>query len=141
MVGTAPVPADGGPHAATSSSVTLDDLVSEGYRGRELAYHIAGKDFQSSRDVIEANREKYRTAPKKKRRRLEGEDGDEASADLAQDELWRIIEGDDGEEVPMPITELAGLTQRWGSRLRLRATDDEIYFRLVGSHSRVRLTA
>lgn len=40
-----------------------------------------------------------------------------------------------GEEVS--IKDYEALSAKWGDRLRIRCTEDEIYFRLTGQHERV----
>jgi hypothetical protein len=61
--------------------------------------------------------------------------------DPLQNELFRTIEGDDGGNPPVNTGDLTGLLERYPSRIRLRGTDDEIYYRLTGSRKRVSLSA
>ena len=59
--------------------------------------------------------------------------------------LFTLLDEDDsllngpGEEAVFK-EDLSGLLQKWGSRLRIRCTDDEVYFRLAGTHIRVRFS-
>lgn len=55
-------------------------------------------------------------------------------------DLIRILCEDDGaqkkgEEVS--IKDYEALSAKWGDKLRIRCTEDEIYFRLTGQHERV----
>ncbi|KAL7425064.1 hypothetical protein Q5752_000752 [Cryptotrichosporon argae] len=56
---------------------------------------------------------------------------------LTPDELVRVVRADDGELAPVRKDDLAGLVGRWGSRVRVRVTEEEMYYRLTGSHQRV----
>ncbi|KAI9634557.1 uncharacterized protein MKK02DRAFT_9015, partial [Dioszegia hungarica] len=53
--------------------------------------------------------------------------------------LFTFLDEDDAELGGDPVdkTDLAGLAAKWGSRLRIRCTDDEVYFRLTGSHQKI----
>lgn len=53
------------------------------------------------------------------------------------DELFRVLGDDDGGGPAIPTTDLAALLARYPGRLRLRCTEDEIYYRLTGSRKRV----
>ncbi len=89
-----------------------------------MAYHLAGEEYQTGKQAIEAKREvaKKVQAEKKavivKGKRLESAD------------LYQVLK-------PGHREDLMELWEIWGARLRLRATDDEIYFRLTGSHTKV----
>jgi hypothetical protein len=62
---------------------------------------------------------------------------DDAEEDQGGDEneLIRALGEYDGGGVM--TADLIAMTAKWGSRLRLRCTDDEIYFRLTGSYQKV----
>lgn len=55
-------------------------------------------------------------------------------------ELFRVLGEDDGGSPPVARTDLGGLQLRYPQRVRIRCTEDEIYYRLTGSRSKVRLT-
>lgn len=57
--------------------------------------------------------------------------------DPLQSELFRVIEGDDGGDPPIKAGDLTALLERYPARIRLRCTEDEIYYRLTGSRKRV----
>lgn len=53
--------------------------------------------------------------------------------------LFTIIDDDDAALGGDPVlkSDLVGLAYKWGSRFRIRCTDEEVFFRLTGSHERV----
>lgn len=57
--------------------------------------------------------------------------------DELQNDLFRVLEADDGGDPPIKTSDLAALLQRYPARVRLRCTEDEIYYRLTGSRKRV----
>jgi hypothetical protein len=111
-------------------------LYQSGIRGRALAFHLAGQEYKSNaqavgdrRDAQKANAAAIKTAAQRKV--LEAK-----KTTSPEDGLIVDLEVDDGDGIAKE--DLNGLAQRWGSRLRLRCTDDEIYYRLTGSHQKVR---
>lgn len=80
-------------------------------------------------------KEKAASAPMPKTPRIKREGPD--VADVAP--LIRVLADDDGEgDSAILKSDMKGLQERWGSRLRIRCTDQEIYYRLTGSHQQVR---
>lgn len=72
------------------------------------------------------------STPKTSKVKREGQ----GAADVAP--LIRVLVENDGEgEMPIPKSDLKALRERWGSRVRIRCTDQEIYYRLTGSHQQV----
>ena len=151
LLGTAALPADYQLHGDADRNVDVETLYEQGIRGRQLAFRLAGQDFKSDKETMVDNREARRqTARKRKKVGNVDENGAGPSgAGLTDDgvasetpqivTLWKYIEADDGGlgEDRVPRSDFKRLLAKWGSRLRIRATDDEIYYRLVGSHHKV----
>jgi len=139
LLGTAPLPID-----FDAAEVAGEQIGSaEGLRGRALAFHKEGKEYRTDKETIAANKEAKRlkakeqkkTASAKARKAAQEEMTDEQEGDA----LMRFVGANDGGEgaQKVPRDDLAGLLAKWGSRLRIRATDEEIYYRLTGSHQKV----
>lgn len=137
---------DGGvadqPEAGPSNSGDL-----EGLKGRAKAFHLSGQDYISNEDVIVRNREeklaktvirrreqaKANTLAGKGKKKVEVADDDEE-----EEQLMRVlVDDDDDEEDPVLISDLPKLEAKYGSRVRLRCSDEEIYYRLTGTHQKV----
>lgn len=92
-----------------------------------------GREYQTDRETMAANKEakRLKAAQRYKPKPPPLED---------QQQLLRFLDDDDGGdgEDRVQVSDFARLVEKWGSRLRIRATDQEIYFRLTGSHDRVR---
>lgn len=136
-LGDAPLPDDYEVPAAVRDDVNITEMYQQGVKGRALAYHLFGEEYTSSKDAIKAKREKFKEQKEKGKGKAataakKGKKG-QGSGEL--DGLIRDIGDEDG--MGTSKWDLAGLENRWGSRLRLRCTDDEVYFRLTGSHTRV----
>lgn len=133
----------------------MDALTREGFRGRQMAFHLAGETYRTQKEANQDKREFQQKRRKEKKvayRRI-GRDENEAgpsNTSLSDDEplvkyeadtngLYSLLGEDDGDGEGARIvrTNLRGLAEKWGSRLRIRCTDDEIYFRLTGSHQKV----
>jgi hypothetical protein len=146
-LGTEPLPEGNLP--AGHGAVDVSSLYSQGLRGRELAAYLAGEEFVSSKGAIQAAKEaklkggtlkeankairRQQKKAKTDARKAGGSSGQEAGPS-AESQLIRLVGPDDGDPA-----DLRGLWARWGSRLRIRCTGEEIYRRLTGSHVKVRL--
>jgi hypothetical protein len=153
LLGTAPLPDDFNPPDATLADVDISAMYREGVRGRQLAYHLAGEEYLTSKQAIEekkvqqlkARLEGKKLAKGKGKAESRNRDGEETplvDADEVKTEesdLITYVDTDDGGQGEDKVlkSDLRGLTAKWGSRLRLRCTDEEIYFRLTGSHQKV----
>lgn len=140
-VGSAPLPSDY--IASARVDVDLGRIIQEGARGRNLAYQIQGETPRTSREVIlekrARNEEKRKTNKAKPgiAELIADPSGTpaEAQGSSVSKEVFRVLTQDDGDGVP--VLDLPVLTEKWGSRLRIKATDDEIYLRLTGFHTKV----
>lgn len=149
QLGSAPLPADYSPPEA-AVEVDFNQLYSEGKRGREMAFHLAGEQHKTSKEAVAVKRADQERNRLGKRAAAQGEDakgkgkGGQKGLDQIKGEdgtvLFTFLDEDDAELGGDPVdkTDLAGLAAKWGSRLRIRCTDDEVYFRLTGSHQKVR---
>lgn len=52
-------------------------------------------------------------------------------------DLFKVLGHDDGGSPPINTSDLAGLLERYPGRIRIRCTEDEIFFRLTGSRTKV----
>lgn len=77
-----------------------------------MVFHLAGEQ-------PEVERKKSRSEGSKKKERILGSEGEV---------LLTFVDADG---------DLSGLLEKWGNRLRIRCTEDEIYYRLTGSHQKV----
>ena len=138
-VGTAPLPQDGITQSLAEGDDTADGVLKDNVRGRELAFQLAGKEFRSSKEAMKDKRDEQEKARQKRKAAQMGEDGAVPDGDEPVEDLWtEIVEDDGGQEGDRVLkSDLPGLSAKWGSRLRIRATDDEIYYRLVGQTERV----
>ena len=138
-VGTAPLPQDSITSTLARGDNVGDELVKDNARGRELAFQLAGKEFRSSKEAMKDKKDEQQRAKNKRKAAQTGEDGTEIEEEEPLEELWtEIVEDDGGQEGDKVLkTDLQSLSAKWGSRLRIRATDDEIYYRLVGQTERV----
>lgn len=57
--------------------------------------------------------------------------------DELQRDLFRVLGEDDEGDPPVKTGDLNALLERYPARVRLRCTEDEIYYRLTGSRKRV----
>jgi hypothetical protein len=118
--------------------VDLNALYQNGIKGRQLAFHLAGMEYKSNAEAVEARREgQHEHARIEKSAALRRERDRKKKLPQADPEdglIWNL-DVDDGAGIVKE--DLNGLAQRWGSRLRLRCTEEEIYYRLTGSHSKV----
>lgn len=147
-LGTAPLPEDYTPPPSTSAPRAIDIYEEQGIKGRALASHLAGEEFKTSRQVIEEKRSEKQRKKAAGRGKVKDETPAEDDVQVAEGgeyvegkdtDLYRYIEGDDGDDDPVRISDLGALMSKWGSRLRVRCTDDEIWMRLTGSPHRVSL--
>ncbi|WVF70857.1 hypothetical protein IAT40_005651 [Kwoniella sp. CBS 6097] len=154
-IGTAPLPERWQlPQHVSRGNVDLSTLYKEGVRGRQLAFLLAGQEFRTDREAIQDKREaqkkkaeKTKQATNKKNKRKknadesDGEDGDEVKVEPGGAGLLRVLDDDDSQEgdpsQPVSRTDYRGLSEKWGARLRIRCTEDEIYYRLTGFHQKV----
>lgn len=141
-LGDAPLPDDFQVPDVVRSDVNISDMYVSGIKGRAMAYHLSGEEFKSNSQVIEERRviskQNEKISKSAALRKKRDEESKKAKPSLG-DGLIRDLETDDGEGIPRE--DLNGLAQRWGSRLRLRCTDEEIYYRLTGSHQKVSLVS
>ena len=124
-LGTAPLPDD---YVDTASNTA--DEAAAALRGRALAFHNEGKEYKTDKETIAANREAKRQKTAVHRVQVKAEMDESLMRFLGDDDGG---EGEDGVETRNYVA----LRKKWGSRLRIRATDQEIYYRLTGSHSKV----
>lgn len=125
---------------AVRKDVNISAMYLNGIKGRALAFHLAGEDFKSNAQAVQDKREVQKInalAQKSAASRREYEKKKQLPQTSPEAGLIRNLEVDDG--IGIAKEDLNGLAQRWGSRLRLRCTDQEIYYRLTGSHQKVRL--
>jgi hypothetical protein len=129
QLGSEPLPADFDVQAAAAdSNLNVEELYHQGIRGRQLAFKLAGQDYRTNKETVLENREIRRQQALKNTAVLD-ENGAGPSTPRADPEaLFNFISGKEGFE---------NLVEKWGSRLRIRAVDDEIYHRLTGSHQKV----
>jgi hypothetical protein len=139
-MGEAPLPDGYELPEAIRKDVDLNALYLNGVKGRQLAFHLAGMEFQSNSQAIEARREiqqhNARTEKSSALRKERDEKKKRPQASIEDGLIWDL-DVDDGAGIAKE--DLNGLAQRWGSRLRLRCTDQEVYYRLTGHHTKVRL--
>jgi hypothetical protein len=110
-----------------------------GIKGRQLAFHLAGMEYKSNAEAVQARREVLKLNARTERSaalRKERDERKKLSQVSPEDGLIWDLEVDDGGGIVKE--DLNGLAQQWGSRLRLRCTDQETYYRLTGSHTKVR---
>jgi hypothetical protein len=118
----------------------------EGFKGRAKASHLAGEEYLSNRDVVVRNKlekaakaaarrkESYKSSKGKAK---EGEGADGTEPDEEETLIHELVTDDGDENDPTSVSDLPKLEAKWGSRLRLRCSDEEIYFRLTGTHEKV----
>lgn len=152
--GTAPLPLDfSGPHNAFTD-VNHEASYRDGLNSRQLAFQSAAELLQTDRKALREEsevREKMRREGKKLSKRPAVDengagpsnysslnDQDSQAGDRTEG-LIRMLGEDDGDAAGQKVvrTDLRGLMEKWGSRFRIRCTDNEIYFRLVGSNHKV----
>ena len=137
-LGDAPLPDGYVLPESTRTDVDLNALYISGIKGRQLAFHLAGMEFKSNAEAVEARREvlKHNALTERSAALRKERDERKKLPQVSPEEglMWDLGL-DDGAGIAKD--DLNGLAQRWGSRLRLRCTDDEIYYRLTGSHSKV----
>jgi len=110
-----------------------------GIKGRQLAFHLAGLEYKSNAEAVQARREVLKLNARTERSsalRKERDERKKLSQVSPEDGLIWDLEADDGGGIAKE--DLNGLAQQWGSRLRMRCTDQETYYRLTGSHTKVR---
>lgn len=117
--------------------VNITEMYQQGVKGRALAYHLFGEEYTSSKDAINAKREKIKEQKAKGRAKAATTAKKGKKGQISDDLVGLIRDISEDDEMGTSKWDLAGLENRWGSRLRLRCTDDEVYFRLTGSHARV----
>lgn len=104
----------------------------------------AGERFMTSREVVVHKKEQRvekaaeaKAAKAKARQKVIDIDGvqyvDKPAPDPDGESLIRPLRLNDGEGA----SDLRSLEEKWGSRLRLQCSDDEIFHRLTGTHQRV----
>lgn len=138
-LGDAPLPDDYQIPESTRNDVDLNALYINGVKGRQLAFHLAGMPFTSNSEAIEARRDiqKHNALVERSAALRRERDERKKLPQVSPEEglIWNL-EQDDGAGIAKE--DLNGLAQRWGSRLRLRCTNEETYYRLTGSHAKVR---
>jgi hypothetical protein len=138
-LGNAPLPEDYEVPDAIREDVDLNAMYLNGIKGRQLAFHLAGMEYKSNAEAVQARREVLKLNARTERSaalRKERDERKKLSQVSPEDGLIWDLEVDDGGGIVKE--DLNGLAQQWGSRLRLRCTDQETYYRLTGSHTKVR---
>ncbi|WWC87968.1 uncharacterized protein L201_002870 [Kwoniella dendrophila CBS 6074] len=154
-LGTAPLPEGWIPPQGIQANVDISTLYKEGLRGRQIAFMLAGQEFRSDKQAIQDKKEAQRKKAKKakeatlKRNKIkdkqntDDEDGNnnQVKVDPSGEGILRVLHIDDSQEgdssQPVPKKDLRRLWEKWGARLRIRCTEDEIYYRLTGSHAKI----
>ena len=139
-LGNAPLPDDYEVPDAIREDVDLNAMYLNGIKGRQLAFHLAGMEYKSNAEAVQARRDVQKHNARTERSaalRKERDERKKQSQVSPEDGLIWDLEVDDGGGIAKE--DLNGLAQQWGSRLRLRCTDQETYYRLTGSHTKVRL--
>ena len=136
-LGDAPLPPDYEAPSAVREDVDITKMYRQGVKGRALAYHLFGEESKTSKEVADAKRAEFNQyrQPGGKTFRAKGKKEEKEGRKSAEEQLIRDIGLDDGGGIAR--SDLDGLAVRWGSRLRIRCTDDEIYYRLTGSRVKV----
>ena len=121
----------------------FDALYASGARGVGIARAIGAPEFQGGSFLQGARaRQELET---------QGREGSHTGHPAVEGFKEGVIRGEDGEILftlvdeddsalggePTLKTDLVGMLQKWGSRLRIRCRDEEIYYRLTGMHERV----
>lgn len=139
-MGDAPLPEGYEIPEATREDVDLDAMYINGIKGRQLAFHLAGMEFKSNAEAVQARRDVQKQNAATERSSALRKERDEKKklpqTSIEEGLIWDL-EVDDGAGIAKE--DLNGLAHRWGSRLRLRCTEQEIYYRLTGSHTKVSL--
>lgn len=152
--GTAPLRADHIGSSAAQDGPDRQSFVREGIKGRQLAFHLAGEEYRTDKQVVQDKRAKADKIREERwvKKQVVDENGAGPSHDIphkhgrnslnaggAKGPLLRVLREDDLDVEGKKVirTDLVGLIEKWGSRLRIRCTDQEIYFRLVGTHQKV----
>nr|XP_019011884.1 uncharacterized protein I206_02720 [Kwoniella pini CBS 10737]OCF50665.1 hypothetical protein I206_02720 [Kwoniella pini CBS 10737] len=148
-LGTAPLPEGWVLPQGIQANADLSTLYKEGFRGRQIAFMLAGQEFRSDKQAIQDKKEAQKKKAKKakeatlKRNRDRADDNSdgEAKVDPSGAGTLRVLHVDDAQEDSpsdtIPKDHLRRLWDRWGARLRIRCTEDEIYYRLTGSHAKI----
>ncbi|WRT65885.1 uncharacterized protein IL334_002836 [Kwoniella shivajii] len=149
-LGTAPLPEGWIPPQGMQANVDISTLYREGLRGRQIAFMLAGQEFRSDKQAVQDKRDAAKkraikargAASKRSKEEAEEEESDgEVKVDPSGAGTLRIVHVDDGQEgdtiEPLPKSDLTRLWEKWGARLRIRCTEDEIYYRLTGSHQKI----
>lgn len=137
-LGDAPLPDDYEVPSAVRDDVDITQMYRQGVKGRALAYHLFGQESKTSKEVAAEKRaesERHKSLGVKISK-ANAKKKEKQSYKETEEELIRDIKADDGGGISR--SDLDGLSVRWGSRLRIRCTDDEIYYRLTGSRIKVR---
>ena len=139
-LGTAPLPQDyivPSEHGAPSSSSALPA------KGRAAAFAAQGDEYRTSKEAISDKREKSllsKAQKKAEKAKLDGAAKKEHALGEGAQEVYRVVKDVDRVGEPeVAKTNLSGLGGKWGSRLRIRCVDDEIYHRLTGSYQKASL--
>ncbi|KAK8865706.1 hypothetical protein IAR55_000851 [Kwoniella newhampshirensis] len=146
-LGTAPLPPDWEPPQHVGTNIDLSTLYRDGVKGRQLAYMLAGKEFKTGKQLLD-DRRQARNKPKTQNNDEEDElSGTPAGGIKVEDggqSFLSVLGGDDGgtgDDTPdldkIPTTDFRRLSAKWGARLRIRCTENEIYYRLTGSHQKM----
>lgn len=134
-LGTAPLPPDyitpaedGAPRVNSSLPV----------KGRAAAYAAQGDEYRTSKEAISDKREKLLLSKAQKKAGKTSVKTQHGTENVTRQEVYRVLKDVDGVAEPeTPKTNLPALKRKWGSRLRVRCVDDEIYHRLTGSYQKV----
>ncbi|WWC96759.1 hypothetical protein V866_003632 [Kwoniella sp. B9012] len=148
-LGTAPLPQDWVLPQGMQANVDISTLYREGLRGRQIAFMLAGQEFRSDKQAIQDRKEAARKKAKKAKEatlkrnkdKMDEDSDGEMKVDPSGSGVLRVLHVDDSQEgdgsAPIPKTDFRRLSEKWGARLRIRCTEDEIYYRLTGSHARI----
>jgi hypothetical protein len=159
LLGTVPLPDDYIPPAFTRDDVNHSDFYKDGKRGTAMTFELAGQPVKKGKELLQNKKEeqKVKSAKGKKRvavgsdviedvggksvdRNGAGPSGTAMQPGDGEDHaaLLKQLGQDDGDEGnPIQTKDMNAMVEKWGSRLRLRCTDDEIYYRLTGAYQKV----
>jgi hypothetical protein len=164
LLGSEPLPADYVPPSFTRDDVSYSDWYDQRKRGTAMSFELAGQPYKTGKQLLQDKKDKKtREQDLTRENTVEANPGEHSGKTQAvkngrEDDIGVGPSGmDDKEEVIVerdywrPLGEydntegdrlvktadLKGMMGKWGSRLRLRCTDDEIYYRLTGSYQKV----
>ncbi|WVQ85486.1 hypothetical protein IAT38_007651 [Cryptococcus sp. DSM 104549] len=159
-MGSAPLPEGYVPPANIDPLFDAAAVYKAGGRGREVAFKMAGEEFKSEKQAVQDKRvvtkqkeldrqQARRKAPKTESEDEEAEQPEEQEQSTQPKRARKKQKGPQGPPLVRVVVENDGwsgeggkaakrdydaLSERWGARLRVRCTEDEVYYRLTGSY-------